>query len=104
MNITLRHLATLDSVATHIYVTGGRICTAPQVDEGETKYVDHRNAFIIDWDDYDAEWLESLSNEDRAVFNDYKEIASRQTKDIDPAKIRHTSPKVILSYNINITY
>ena len=104
MNITLRHLATLDSVATHIYVSGGRICTAPQLDEGKTKYADHGNALIIDWDDYDAEWLESLSNEDKAVFNDYQEIASRHTKDIDPAKIRHTSPKVILSYNINITY
>ena len=103
MNITLRHLATLDSVATHIYVSGGRICTASQLDEGETKYADHRNACIIDWNDYDAEWLESLSDEDRAVFNDYKEIAKRN-KFIDPAKIRHISPKVILAYNIDLKY
>ena len=104
MNITLRHLATLDSVGTHIYVSGGRICTAPQLDEGETKYADHRNAFIIDHYPYHPDWLESLSNEDRAVFNDYQEIAKRQSRDIDPAKIRHISPKVILAYNINITY
>ena len=104
MNINNKHLATLTSVGTHIYVDGGRILTAPQLDEEDTKYVDHRNSFIIDWSDYDSEWLESLSNEDRAVFNDYQEIAKRQTKDIDPDKIRNISPKVILAYNININY
>tara|TARA_A200000159_G_C7252679_1_gene309499 strand:- start:3 stop:317 length:315 start_codon:yes stop_codon:yes gene_type:complete len=104
MNINNKHLATLSSVGTHIYVDGGRICTSPQLDEEDAKYVDHRNAFIIDWCDYDSDWHESLSDEDRAVFNDYLEIAKRQTKHINPDKIRNISPKVILAHNININY
>ena len=87
MNITGKHLATLTSVGTHIYVDGGRICTAPQLDEEDAKYADHRNAFIIDSNGYDAEWFESMSDEDRSVFNGYLEIAKRQTKNLTKSEI-----------------
>jgi hypothetical protein len=103
MNINNKHLATLDSVATHIYVCGGRILFSAQLDEIDIKYVDFHNQFLIDGE-IDDEWYDSLSHDDRVVFDDYRKIANRQNKDIDPNKIRNISPKMVLTHNININY
>lgn len=104
MNINKKHLATLDSVGTHIYVDGGRILTAPQLDEEDTLIADHQNAFAIGWDTYDIEFLESMSKRDRDLFDKYQYIAERQTKDICFVDVlmNHT-PEMILAHNIRLS-
>jgi hypothetical protein len=110
MNITKKHLATLDSVATHIYVDGGRICFSAEIDWGNegwadesTKYVDSHNSFLIDGD-IDEEWIDALSREDRVTFHRYRRIAKAQTKDIEFTHILRTfAPIEIILNNIKLS-
>lgn len=103
MNINGKHLATLDSVATHIYVDGGRILFSAQLDEGDTKYVDFHNRFLIDGE-IDDEWYDSLSDEDRVTFCRYRRIQLAQTKDIRFTNILKTfSPLEILVNKIALS-
>ena len=104
MKIDKKHIVTLESVSTHIYVDGGRILFSAQLDEVETiantkvktKYVDFHNQFLIDGE-IDDEWYDSLSEEDRITFCRYRRIAKAQTKDIRYTNILKTfSPLEIL--------
>jgi len=105
MNITKKHLATLDSVSTHIYVDGGRILFSAEIDWGfegwadeNVKYVDRLNAFCIDGE-IDDEWYDSLSDEDRVTFCRYRRIQLAQTKDIRFTNILRTTPPISILVN-----
>jgi hypothetical protein len=110
MNITKKHLATLNSVATHIYVDGGRILFSAEIDWGNEgwadeniKYVDSHNCFCIDGE-IDEEWIDALSREDRVTFHRYRRIAKAQTKDIRYTNILKTfSPIEILINKIALS-
>jgi len=102
MNIDNKHLATLNSVATHIYVDGGRILFSAQLDEGDIKYVDSHNQFLIDGE-IDDEWLDSLSNEDRETFHNYRLLQLLQKKDITNIDVLRTfTPQQIIKNKLNL--
>lgn len=102
MNITKKHLATLDSVATHIYVDGGRILFSADLDDGDTKYVDYHNQFLIDGE-IDEEWEEALSLADRETFHYYRLLQLRQTKDITNIDVlKNFTPQQIIKNKLNL--
>ena len=86
MNINNKHLETLESVATHIYLDGGRILFSTQLDEGNTKHVDFHNRLCIDGE-INGEWMDSLSEKDKTTFSQYRKVAMAHDKDLTKIKI-----------------
>ena len=103
MIINNKLLATLDSVSTHIFVDGGRIQYSAKMDEAGMVLVDSRNRNLID-EDYDQDWYDSMSEEDRVTFCRYRRIQLAQTKDIRFTNILKTfSPLEILINKIALS-